>query len=634
VSGIVGLLRRDGADATPGDVDAALAALAPRGPDGLRSWGRGPVALGCAQHRSTLQSLRETLPLEDREHRLAVVHDTRLDNRAQLAAELDLEGRTAAEIGDGELILAAWRRWGERCPEHFLGDFAFALWDERERRLFLARDPIGVRVLFYAVTPRQVAFASEIKALVALPAVPRVLNPDRLAEFMAGFAPDRTATFYAGVRKLAAGGALLASADEVRALRHHELTLPEHVHRGSADDVAAGFREVMAVAVRDRVRAPRGVAAMLSGGLDSSAIVSLARTPLREAGALPLPVFSFAFPHTPVCDESPFIAAVAAHGDLEPHTLDCDALSPLDRFDELLAAIDEPFNGAHMPYRLAIGRLVAARGLGVLLEGNGGDAVVSYGFYFLAELVRRGRFLRLARELRALQARQGMAPRATLLRYAVTPNVPAFARRLRRALVGDTSRFPAPPFVTAELAERTRLRERFREFWHRRPPARTEREQHLREVVESLPGSTFELTYARFAVEPRFPFLDRRVIEYCLAVPAAHKLENGITRMLPRRAFAGLLPAAVTARNRKPNPAASLVVRFFTVDLALVEAGLAAARSPYLDMPALRVAYARLSAWSHGHPGEPPPTAIYLEFDQLRKAVVVARWLRATGIGE
>ena len=124
------------------------------------------------------------------------------------------------------------------------------------------------------------------------------------------------------------------------------------------------------------------------------------------------------------------------------------------------------------------------------------------------------------------------------------------------------------------------------------------------------------------------------MIEYCLAVPAGHKLENGITRMLPRRAFAGLLPAEVTARTGKANPAASLVRRFFTADRALVEEELAPERSSYLDMTALRAMYTRVSAWSHGHPGEPPPVPVYLAFDQLRRAVVLARWLRTTGMAE
>ena len=94
--------------------------------------------------------------------------------------------------------------------------------------------------------------------------------------------------------------------------------------------------------------------------------------------------YAFSFPDSPTCDETPYIAAVAAQGDLEPHRVDCDALSPLSHLDDLLEACGEPFIGAHMPYRWAVGRLAEQLGVGVLLEGNGGDAVVSYGHYFVA----------------------------------------------------------------------------------------------------------------------------------------------------------------------------------------------------------------------------------------------------------
>jgi len=629
MSGIVGLLRRDGGAVPARALDAALSRLRRRGPDGVHAWSDGSVALGCALHRTSVCALAETLPLVDRGRSLAVVHDARIDNRDETARALESSSR-----GDGALLLDAWERWGTGMLEHLLGDFALAVWDGGRRTLLLARDQIGARSLFYAVTPQVVAFASEVKALLALAGVPRTLDPVRVAEYMAGFAADRGATFRAGIRRLAAGEALVATATSVRTTRYHELTLPDRVHQGTAAEVADGFREVLARAVRDRVDAACGVAAMLSGGLDSSAIVHLAREALHDAGTLPLPVVSFAFPRTPACDEAPFVAAVAAQGGLAAHTLDCDALSPLARLDDLLDAIDEPFDGPHMVYRLEVGRLARALGIGAVLEGNGGDAVVSSGLFFLADLARRGRLLRLARELRLLRARLGLSPRAALFRFALAPNVPAVVRRVRRLVAGATATYPTPPLLSRELVARTRLDERFEVFWHRRPSPRGEREHHLREVVETLPGSTYPLTYGAHGVEPRFPFRDRRVIEYCLAVPPEYKLADGLTRALPRRAFAGRLPAAVLARTRKTSPAASLVARFVADDRAAVEEALAAAPAEYLDVPALRSTFARVASWSTAHPGATPPAPLYLEFDQVRKAVVLSRWLASAGASE
>jgi asparagine synthase (glutamine-hydrolysing) len=638
VSGFVGVLRRDGAPASEVDLGPAAATLAHRGPTPAHAWCRGPVAVACVQRRGTLLSQTETLPLESSRPGLVVVHDARLDNREELASTLGLRDRLLTGVADGEILLAGWERWGERLPEHLLGDFALAIWDERERTLLLVRDQIGIRALFYFASPRLIAFASEIKALLAVDGAPRSLRPERVADFMGGFMPDRGATFYAGIERVRAGERVVATARELVRRTYFALSLPERTHRGSVEDVAAGFREVVGKSVKDRLSSAGAVGSMLSGGLDSSSIVALAREIRRGRGDSPLPTFSFVFSRSAVSDETPFIRAVEHQGGIETHFFDGDSTSPLRDLDALLVATDEPFPGMHMCLRQGIGRLAAGLGVGVLLEGNGGDTVASFGFHFLAELLRRGRLLRLAREVRGLARRQGASPRAMLAHYALGPNIPLWLRRARRRLRGRTARLQAPPFVTRELAERTRLLERFEEFWHRYPPARGEREHQLRELSDNLPGNTFELTYASLGVEPRFPFYDLRVIAYCLAVPPGHRIADGMTRMLPRRAFAALLPAEVLERTRKPNPAASLIWRFFTADRAQVEETLALPPAApvwrYLDQATLRAAHDRLRCWSADHPSAQPTTDLFHEVDQIRKAVVLCRWLQATGIGE
>ncbi len=634
MSGIAGVLHLDGAAAHTDEVGGALAALARRGPAGRRSWCRGPIALACAQSRTTPQSVHETLPLADRAHGLTLVHDARLDNREELRAQLGPLTHEIGEVSDGELILAAWRRWGGACPEHLLGDFAFAIWDENGRALFLARDQIGIRTLFWFASAQVVAFASEIKALIALPGVPRRLDPERVADYLVGIAPDRGATFHAGVRRLLAGESVLAGEGGANRRRYHELALPEATHAGTVEEVAAGFREVFTTAVRDRLRAARPVAAMLSGGLDSSAIVCTAREIARAGGALPLPTISYVFSQTPVCDETQFIRSVVDQGGLDPAFFDGDASSPLDGVDALLATLDEPFDGAHLPYRRAIGALAARSGIGVLLEGSCGDAVTSDGLFLLAELARHGRLLRLSREIGGLARTQRIPPRVLLRRYVIEPNLPSFLRRLRRASLRRTARFQTPHFASSSLAARVGLDARFEAYWHSQPPPRDERAHHLREVLDHLPGSTFELTYAAEAVEPRYPYLDRRVIDYCLAVPAEHQVESGMTRMLMRRAFAGVLPAAVAARKSKANPSASLMRRFFAVDRELIEEALArpatAPECRHVDIQALRAAYRRGASWAQANPGAQPPSPLWLEAEQLRKAVVLIRWLGST----
>jgi asparagine synthase (glutamine-hydrolysing) len=431
---------------------------------------------------------------------------------------------------------------------------------------------------------------------------------------------------------------VLVTERSVRRRRYFEFTLPERTHPGSPEEVAGGLLEVMTTAVRDRLLAARKVGFTLSGGFDSSSIVGIARILAGGSGKPPLPTFSWYFSQTAASDERTYVQSVVAQGGLEPHLFDADALSPLAHVDEILAAVDEPFDGPHVLYRWAVARLAAELGIDVVLEGNGGDAVSPNGVRFLADLARRGRLVRLAREIRGLTRTLGMPPWRAVRKLVLEPNVPAFVRRLRRAAMGRTARYPAPPFVAPELARRTSLDRRLEEFWHRRPPSRNEREHHLRNLVDHLPGNVFELTYASFAVEPRFPFTDRRVIEYCLAVPSAQKIENGMTRMLTRRAFAGLLPPAINARTRKANPSPSFTRRLFEADRPLLDDAFSAPAGArvhsYLDLPALRDACERCASWSRSHPGEQPPLPLWREVDQLRKAVVLVRWLRSTGIEE
>jgi len=637
VSGIVALLRRDGRPATAADVAAPLASLAHRGAAGGGVHLDGPAAVACAQRRVTPQAASETLPFRDAARRVVVVHDARLDNRAELAAALGLRDRPLAAVSDSEILAAAWTRWGESCPERMLGDFAFALWDERRRTVFCARDHLGTRVLFCWVSPELFACASEIKGLLAAPGVDRRLDPAHVADYLIGVVPDVASTFHAGIVRLRPGESRTATAEAVGARRYYRLTLPERVHRGTPEEVAAGFRDVLAAAVRRRLAATPPVGAQLSGGLDSSSLVCLARRE-RDAGAQPLPTFSYVFPRTPAADERAYIEAVVAEGGVEPHFIDADAISPLTALDEALAALDEPFRGAPLPYQWELFRRAAGLGVGVMLDGFGGDSVVGYGLWSLADLARSGRFLRLAREVRGIARTGWLSPRDTLRQFVLEPGIPRWLLAARRAVKGRTARLPASTLVAPELARRTALADRFEAFWHATPPPRGDREHHLLDVELHLPGDLIERVGRGCGIEPRFPYLDRDVVEYCLAVPPAHKLENGVTRMLARRALAGVLTPAVAARTGKATPTTSLIRTLLEIDGPLLDELLlgppAQRASPYIDVDAVRRLYRERRADLRAAVGSWPSTTTWRIADELRTAAVLVRWLEATGVSE
>ena len=196
-----------------------------------------------------------------------------------------------AGVSDGELILRAWRRWGPDCPNHLLGDYAFALWDARRRRLFCARDHIGARPFYYARAGERFVFASAVPAVLAAPGVSDRLDDDFVAAHLTHIALDTTThTFFAAVRKLPPGHALTVTGDG--RLRTERYWRPEDVPRtrpASDDACAQECLDLCARAVRDRLRGSGPVGAHLSGGLDSSGVAALAARELRRQGrAAPL----------------------------------------------------------------------------------------------------------------------------------------------------------------------------------------------------------------------------------------------------------------------------------------------------------------------------------------------------------
>ena len=316
-----------------------------------------------------------------------------------------------ARIDNGLSILDAWRQWGEDCASHLEGDFAFAIWDARTRTLFCARDPFGVKPFVYAFVPGKLfAFASEPRVLLALDEVPRGVDDERIAAFLELRFDDAERTFYRALRRLPGGHALTLRDGKITIRRYWS---PRDVKplrlRGGDAAYAEGYREHFLRAVRERMQGvePNAIGSMLSGGLDSSAIVCVARDELRAIGAPPLKVISWVFSDTMEADEREYQQAVIATGRMHPLTIDSatNTASPWTDLELLLP--DGPPFAANFYLNTEAARLARANGIRVLLDGLGGDITISRGEARFVELFVRGRLPTLSRELRALAGRRG-----------------------------------------------------------------------------------------------------------------------------------------------------------------------------------------------------------------------------------
>jgi len=635
MSAIVGIYWRDGRPVDPAHIERMTQSLAHRGQDATGAWTNGSIGLGHRMLWTTPESLREQLPLSSKSGDLAITADARIDNREELIDRLGLTRWAHGEIADSELILHAYEKLGEDAPRHLRGDFAFAIWDERHQTLFCARDHSGVKPFYYYDgSGRSFLFASEIKALLALPEVPRRLNRMKVADYLTHDFEDRVGTFYRDVFRLPAGHSLTIRGRDSRLRPYAWLDSSREVRLGSDAEYAEAFREHLAEAVRCRLRSALPVGSLLSGGLDSSSIVGMARHLLEEAGQ-PLHTFSAVFPGLPPADlrridERAFVNAVHTMPGLTPHYVQADRVSPLGDVDRVFWHGDEPFLAPNLYMHWALYGAAHQQGVRTLLDGVDGDTTVCHGLDYVSELARAGRMVTLGREVAALARRHRASPMRILWQFGLSPLVPAPLRQVWRAARG---RFRAPgesdTVIHPAFAARLGLAHRIRaHHGNQGAPTRTAREGHCRGLTSPLLPYALEIgdkAAAAFSLEPRYPFCDRRLIEFCLALPPEQKLKDGWTRVVMRRAMDQMLPAEVCWRVGKADLSPNFKRRLWDRDRAILEDVIV--RDPqviagFVDIAALRDVYRRYMS----HP--------MTEGDALtiHNVVTLALWLRRTGL--
>ena len=488
--------------------------------------------------------------------------DARLDDRDGLCDALVVAGAERAPLADAELILRAWLRWGQDCPRHLLGDYAFGLWDARRRTLFCARDHIGARPFYYALPEEGIAFASAVEAVLAVPGVSHALDEAVVASHLTRGPIDDSRTFFAAVRKLPPGHALCVEWTPLgrRRTRIARYWHPEHapVAAPASDDIyAEQFRHLYALAVRDRLRGCEvgTVGVHLSGGLDSSSIAVHAARELKAQGQPPplafswLPALEGAPPKAEHAREYALVDAICAQEGLQ---VVHGAPSAADVLDVLQRDGALPGTHAHINEEI-VQRHAAARGVRVLLSGWGGDECVSFhGRGHWQALLLSARWRRLAAECRD----QDEAAARFLLRIALSllhPALPNILSRLRRGLPVRRRWLIDPAF-----ARRTKppAASAWREIGVRRTQLGLLQAGHLAERIEGWVASG-----TRRGIEYRYPLLDRRLLEFALGLPPEQFRRGRWGRWLFRHGCTPMLPAEVCWNRIKRDPARSEPLR-------------------------------------------------------------------------
>lgn len=549
-------MRRAGAVA-PDLLERQAALLAHRGPAGSVIHRAGPIGFVHCRDRVLPLVHAAGQVCVDAGGRFVLICNGRIFNHRELARELAPGSARPPSIL--EVMLQAFMAWGEQAFRRFNGAFACAIWDRQEHALVLARDHCGIKQLFVSITPEQVVFATEIKAVLAERRI--VQQPDRIgiANYLALnrrlFRTERT--LYDGVTRVLPAQVLRIDGAQVRRTTYWQLAATQAEIGASDEQAIEVVRELIIDAVRIRLPDSPRVGADLSGGFDSSSIVCLTDHLYRSerGGPAVLDTFSFEF-GTDDADEVPLIKLVAGKVGARHHHLQPLDGTFLDDLGRAIRAHDGPLLESSILLLWDKKKRAHEAGVEVLLSGLGGDEVFMGTLHYLSDLAGGGHWLGLWRALRSVYPVDLSTGKQTCLNdlfkaYILSPFLPDWLRRLRGTLEGRP--YP-PPWIAPALVAEAGL--------HDRPisvdnPYHTAYDRNAYDLFhyELLGGAIpfHDDCSGAFAVDTRFPFLDIRLVEAMFAMNRRWKLDGPHIRRMQKRAMQPFLPAEILADHLKKN---------------------------------------------------------------------------------
>ncbi|MDY6845348.1 MAG: asparagine synthase-related protein, partial [Thermodesulfobacteriota bacterium] len=530
MSGICGISNMDGKPLIPSVLDEMMNVLSHRGPDGSGVWYEGPVGLGHHMLYTTPESLHEKLPQKSGSTDLVITADSRIDNRDELLETLGVPHHMQNGMPDSIIILKAYEKWGEDCPNRLLGDFAFAIWDVKKRQLFCARDHIGIKAFYYHSSPCFFAFASEIKGVLSVPNVPCKINEVAVADFLVCNQHDWEGTFYKEILRLPPAHCLVLNAKGLKVRRYWKPEVSYSLKLSSNDEYAEALREQMFCAVHCRMRSAFPIGVTLSGGLDSSSVACIAARKLNGHEGKLIAVSS-ALPenHSGIeTDEREYIEAVRRQeNNIDVEYVFAKGVTPFDNLDSQFVKADQPFRDLFYYMSDALYDAVQRHGVRILLSGFGGDITVSFnGMGFMAYLARTGHWFELARILKQRAAVEKQSQWKLLKGEVLAVLMPSCGLRLYRWMKGTRvdSDWISHSAIHPAFANRLRVKERCEQYGHSFS-RRTLPDVHA-VILDAISPTNIapSLEYmntsqAAFHLEYLHPLLDKRIIELCLSVP-------------------------------------------------------------------------------------------------------------------
>lgn len=637
MSAIAGIFRFDGAPVERDAVERITAAMAINGQAGSAHWFNGPVVLGHCMLRTTHEAVQEVQPLASDTTDVVLVMDGRLDNREELERDFAARGVALRSRSDAELVLRAYEVWGDACPGRLLGDFAFAVWDARHRRLFCATDHMGASPLYYSHSNDFFAFASTEEALLEVPGVSSEPNEERIASVLvpAFHSYDPASSWLRDVRVLLPGQTLsLTPEGKSTATVYWQWEAGEDTHFASESEAQEEFLSVFSEAVRCRLRSAGTVAQMLSGGIDSASIRAMVTNPNAGKSSPSLRTYSAVSDFPESCPETRCIQSLARG--LDASFVAIPSFSGMvghrDLAHEAWSQAHPVDNSITLPALMCLA--ARRRGDRVMLHGASGDVTTAVPNRYMAYFMRTGQWKRAWDECRHASVNnnylRGAAPLSLLALNAWSAFAPASIKSLR-----NRARRRSVPqgslAINPEFANRLRIDERVR-------GGRTGGTAGLANIQEKqaqlLRGPFSPVLglrgYARlgkrYGMDMRDPWGDKRVVEYFLRLPLAYKTGQGWTKYVVRKSLHAQLEPTVVWRvgkehlgwqvvQRLMQDSRELVTHSFRTDFDRV--------APYLQPELFRACLRR-----YGDSADTHTSLAHADRERVHDVLVILLWLK------
>jgi asparagine synthase (glutamine-hydrolysing) len=535
---------------------AMCRAIRHRGPDDDGYYVDDSAALG-VRRLSIIDVAGGHQPIGNEDGTLWIVFNGEIYNFRELRTGLRERGHRFQSQSDTEVIVHLFEEFGPRSVDLLDGMFAFAIWDKRRRRLILARDRMGKKPLHYALVGRELIFASELKAILRHPRVPRALSMAALTRYLVHDYIPAPRTIFEQIRKLPPGHLLTYENNEIRTAQYWDLPCPDGAPGIRGEDAVEELRRVLETATRRRLISEVPLGAMLSGGIDSSIVVAL----MARNMSRPVKTFNIGFSERSF-DESSYARRVAAHLGTDHHEEIMTPRTVLDLVGKISGVLDEPLADASILPTYLLSRFTRSQ-VTVALSGDGGDEV--FAGYPTYQAHQMARFMQSAP--RPLVACAGfLADRLPVshanfsLDYKIKKFISAleYPLEIRHAVwLGSFAPDELPALLTSGVRDQVEGDDVFSEI---RSYARAAGHRDWLGKVMYLDSKLYlqdevlvKVDRASMAcsLEIRCPFLDTKVVEFASRLPSAIKLRGFTTKHLLRRVFRDLLPDDILRRPKK-----------------------------------------------------------------------------------